>query len=89
MRFFKIVILSVPMALWGVAANAGGDAAAGKVLFDGDCSECHYEDDFEGESEADILGMINGATEHKGDHIKNLDDAAKADIAAYWASAAE
>ena len=87
MRFFKTLVLCLPIALWGVAANAGGDAAAGKALFEADCGECHYDDDFEGESEADILGMIKGADDHKGDHIEKLDDAAKANIAAFWASA--
>ena len=86
MRLFKAVLLCLPLALWSLSATAG-DAAAGKVLFDGDCSECHYEDDFEGTSEADILGAIKGAVaEHKGDHLKKLDATQMADVAAYWAS---
>ena len=89
MRLFKTVILSLPLALWGVAANAGGDVGAGKTLFEADCAECHYEDDFEGESEADILAAIKGADEHKGDHIEKLDAAGMANIAAFWATAGQ
>lgn len=86
MRLFKVVLLCLPMALWSLSATAG-DAAAGKAVFDGDCGECHYADDFEGESEADILGAIKGAVaEHKGDHLKNLDATQMADVAAYWAT---
>ncbi len=86
MRFLKIALLSLPIAFWSLGASAG-DAAAGKAVFEGDCAECHYEDDFEGESEADILSAIKGAVEdHKGDHLKKLDAAQMANIAAFWAT---
>jgi mono/diheme cytochrome c family protein len=89
MRFLKIALLSLPIAFWSLGANAG-DAAAGKAVFDSDCAECHYEDDFEGESEADILSAIKGAVEdHKGDHLKKLDAAQMGNIAAFWASAGQ
>jgi mono/diheme cytochrome c family protein len=88
MRLFKTAVLSLPLALWSLGASAGGDAAAGKAIFEGDCAECHYEDDFEGESEADILAAIQGAIdEHKGEHLKKLDAAQMANVAAFWASA--
>ena len=89
MRLMKTALLCLPLAFWSLGANAA-DAAAGKALFEGDCAECHYEDDFEGESEADILGMIKGAVdEHKGDHLKKLDAAGMANIAAFWATAGQ
>jgi mono/diheme cytochrome c family protein len=90
MRFFKTVALTLPLAFWSLGASAGGDAAAGQALFDADCGECHYADDFEGESEADILAAIKGAKdEHKGDHLKKLDATQMANVAAFWASASE
>ena len=89
MRFLRTVLLALPLALWGLAAHAGGDAAAGKAAFEASCGECHYEDDFSGESEADILAMIQsvktGQVEHKGE-AGGLSDADAANIAAFWAS---
>jgi mono/diheme cytochrome c family protein len=90
MRLFKTAVLSLPLALWSLGASAGGDAAAGKAIFDADCAECHYEDDFEGESEADILAALKGAKEeHKGDHLKKLDASQMANIATFWATAGQ
>lgn len=89
MRILKIVVVALPLSLWGLVANAGGDAAAGKAAFEAGCGECHYEDDFSGESEADILAMIqsvkSGEVEHKGE-AGGLSDADAANIAAFWAS---
>lgn len=90
MRMFKMVALSLPLAVWSLGANAGGDAAAGKTLFESDCAECHYEDDFEGDNEADILMAIQAAQdEHKGDHLKKLTKAQMKDIASFWAAAGQ
>ena len=89
MHIVKGLILAVPLALWGMAANAAGDAEAGKAVFEANCAECHYEDDFAGESTEDIVAMITsvkgGGVEHKGD-ASGLTDVDIVNIATYWSS---
>ena len=62
---------------------------AGKATFEAKCAECHYEDDFAGEAEADILGMIQAvkSAEHKGKgETAGLSADDEANLAAFWAS---
>lgn len=88
MNIVKGILLVLPLALWGSTALAG-DAEAGKATFEAKCGECHYEDDFAGESAEDITAMIKSVTggevEHKGD-ASGLSDDDVANIAAFWAS---
>jgi len=84
------LLAGVPLLFWGSVSTAG-DVAAGKTAFDANCGECHYEDDFAGESVDDIKGMIDGIksgeVEHKGsEEMAAVSDADLANIAAYWAS---
>jgi mono/diheme cytochrome c family protein len=89
MHIVKGVILAAPLALWGMTATAAGDAEAGKAVFEANCAECHYEDDFAGQSTEEIVTMINsvrgGGTEHKGD-ASGLSDEDVVNIATYWSS---
>lgn len=70
------------------AAQAGGDAAAGQTVFEANCAECHYEDDYSGEPEADIKAkikaIVSGETEHES--LDKLSEADIANVAAYFAS---
>lgn len=85
----RLIAMAVPLMFFGAAAYAGGDAEAGKATFEEICADCHYEDDFAGESEEDIMGMINGVAsgevEHKGD-LSGLSKEDLANVAAYYAS---
>lgn len=85
-------IIALPLLLWGAGAIAG-DAAAGKATFDEKCAECHYPDDFEGESVDAIAGFIgevkSGAAEHKDKVVTEISDEEAANIAAFWASGAK
>jgi len=89
MRIVKGVILAAPLALFGMTANAAGDAEAGKAVYEANCAECHYEDDFAGSSTEEIVTMItsvrSGGTEHKGD-TSGLSDEDIVNIATYWSS---
>jgi mono/diheme cytochrome c family protein len=85
------MLAAVPLLFWGAAA-AAGDADAGKAAFEANCADCHYADDFAGESAGDIMAMIkavkSGEVEHKAKESTDaLSDADVANIAAYWASA--
>lgn len=88
MRAMKAIVFSLPLALWGLSATAA-DVEAGKAVYEANCAECHYEDDFSGESAADIEAMIKsvagGQVEHKAD-ASGLSDADISNIAAFWAS---
>ena len=57
--------------------------------FNAQCEECHFDDDFSGEAEADIAALINnvvnGTTDHKADlSALTADDVAN--LAAFFAS---
>lgn len=85
------ILAGISLLLWGSNATAGGDAAAGKAPFEANCGECHYEDDFAGESEEDIMAMLedlkSGKIEHKGsDETEATSDADLVNIAAFLAS---
>ncbi|MGI9264848.1 MAG: c-type cytochrome [Gammaproteobacteria bacterium] len=87
----KTVYMLASMALmsWCSLATAG-DAAAGKAVFDAKCAECHYADDFSGESESDIAGFMaearSGAIDHESETVKEISDADAANIVTFWAS---
>jgi len=88
MRVLKGILLSLPFMIWGGSASAA-DAEAGKAVFEANCADCHYEDDFAGESADSIVARIKSVTggqmEHKGD-ASGLSDEDIANIAAFWAS---
>ena len=73
----KALTASVSLMLIGAAsAWAGGDAAAGKEIFANTCEECHFEDDFSGTSEEDMMAMIkavlSGETEHEDQDLNEF-----------------
>lgn len=77
------------LAMSGHAAQAEGDVAAGKAIFDRICAECHYDNDFAGRSSEDILGLIKQmaalGSQHKFD-LNGLDERELTDVAAFLAS---
>lgn len=89
MRNLTRLLIALPFLFWGASASAA-DAEAGKAVFEANCADCHYADDFAGESADDIVAMIKSVTggqvEHKGD-ASSLSDEDIANIAAFWASA--
>jgi mono/diheme cytochrome c family protein len=76
------------LGLTGTAAAA--DLAAGKAKVDQICSECHEIADWKGKTEVDLQGKIKNVVSGKTQHKKKLQltDEDIANIAAYWASAA-
>jgi cytochrome c553 len=89
MKKFTYLAVSLALLSWcGFAA--AGDAAAGKATFDEKCSECHYADDFAGESADDIAGFLagvqSGEVEHESVVVTEISDADAANIVAFWAS---
>ncbi len=92
MKKLSMTALAVPFALWtlpGVAA----DVDAGKAVAEEHCGECHYAEDWEGESADDIATLIKGVKtgdiKHKSGEPKELTDTDIANIAAYWATGGE
>ena len=79
----------VPLAFFGASAFADGHIEAGKAVFEENCADCHYEDDFAGESKDDIMALINGVVggevEHKAD-LSGLSEEDLSNVAAYFAS---
>ncbi|WP_405232620.1 c-type cytochrome [Lentisalinibacter salinarum] len=82
------IAMAAPLMFFGTAAYAGGDAEAGKAVFnDQGCADCHYEDDFAGIPKDEIKTMITEAA--AGDHDPDLSVLSEEDIAnvaAYFAS---
>ena len=80
-RMLAAVFLS-SMSLNAVAA----DVAAGRVVAQAKCSQCHEADDWEGESAASLESLIRDIVAGKVKHKGNLDLASAdiANIAAYW-----
>ncbi len=70
-------------------AVADGDAEAGKVKFEEDCSRCHYEDDYAEEPEAvikaTIRAIVDGEIKHRG-NFADLSDDDIANLAAFLSS---
>lgn len=89
-RIVSLIVLA--LAFWTLSATAGDDAIkSGKAAFETRCAECHYEDDFAGESKESILGMIKGVAsgevEHEGDKaLHGLSEQDLANLAAFFAS---
>lgn len=73
-------------------AAGAGDAQAGKTLVGQNCGSCHdgMMSMWQGKSPSDIDGLIHQVVAGKVPHPKKLQltDAQMADVAAYWASAA-
>lgn len=88
MRYLTGLLIMLPFVFWGATASAA-DAEAGKAVFEANCGDCHYEDDFAGESEADIAAMIEAvkSADHKGkEETAGLSAEDAANLAAFWAS---
>lgn len=85
----KFLMGAFVMASLCGTAFAEGDVAMGKAKYDEACEECHYDDDFSGESAADIAGwiqeIVDGEVDHKGD-IAGLTAEEIASLAAFFAS---
>ena len=86
----KIRFLTVAsIALACSPAFAGGDADAGKEVFEADCQRCHYEDDYAHEAESVVVAMIqairSGETRHRPP-LKDITDEEIANLAAFFAS---
>jgi len=68
MRKATAVCALAPLMVWCASATAG-DPAAGEVIYNEQCAECHEPDDFSGESAADISVWIvseKNLDKHKG-----------------------
>jgi cytochrome c553 len=84
----KSMLFAIPLIFFGAAAQAG-DAAAGDAVYQANCADCHFEDDFAGTAEDEIKGKIvaiKGGAEHKGGALEGLSDDDVANLAAYYAS---
>lgn len=88
MRIFKAILVSLAFVLWAGAAGAH-DVEAGKAFFEANCADCHYADDFAGESVESITtavqGVYGGETEHQSD-LSGYSAEDMANVAAFWAS---
>jgi len=86
--YWKVFALTVILFQAGTV-RAGEEVTGGRTLFESTCSECHYEDDFAGKSQAEILNEIKQfATverKHKID-LSKLSENEMADVAAFFAS---
>ena len=79
----------VMFAMLILAAPAIAEDDGGMALYEEQCSKCHFEDDFSGESEEAIAGMINGIIAGEVDHKSELTGLSEEDVkklAAYFAS---
>lgn len=87
------IVLGVAAALSSAVSMASAaDAQKGQAMVDQNCAACHggMMGMWKGKSAADIDGLIHQVVAGKATHPKKLDltDEQIADIAAYWASAA-
>lgn len=72
-----------------LAAPAIAEDDGGEALYEEQCAKCHFEDDFTGESEEAIVGMINAIIAGEVDHKSELTGLSEEDIkklSAYFAS---
>jgi cytochrome c553 len=86
MKKLTIALLSLPLVAFSGAALAG-DVAAGKEKAEW-CLDCHFEDDFAGQSAAEIEALIRAALAGAVSHdaaIKDLAEEDIADVAAWFA----
>ena len=85
----RMLLGAISLVFIGSQALAEGDVAAGKAKYDAECEECHYDDDFSGETAADIAAwiqeIVDGDTEHKSD-LAGLSAEDIANLAAFYAS---
>ena len=86
---FKQVMASGVLLVAAAVATAA-DVDAGKAKVQQVCGKCHEVGDWKGKSAAEIQGKIQNVLAGKTKHPKKLDltDADVANVAAYWASAA-
>ena len=89
----KALCAGFSLLLFGAAgAWAGGDADAGQAVFADNCEECHFEDDFSGTAEEDIMASIKAVLAGEKDHEDQdlnefgLSDEDVANLAAYFAA---
>jgi cytochrome c553 len=78
MKRLTIALLALPLAALSGAALAG-DVEAGKAKAEF-CMECHFEDDFAGQSAAEIEALIRAALAGEIKHDAEIKDLAEADI---------
>jgi cytochrome c553 len=86
MNKLAIALLSLPLAAIGGPVLAG-DAAAGEAKTEA-CMECHFSDDFAGQSAAEIEALIRAARAGEFKHDKAVKELAEddiADVAAWFA----
>lgn len=90
MKKLSIATLSIPLTLWALP-GAAADVAAGKTLAEAQCGECHYAEDWEGESADDIAALIKAVRDGDAKHKEKvaLSDEEVANVAAYWATGGE
>lgn len=86
----KVLITTASLLLIAAAGvQAGGDVAKGEALFADKCAECHYEDDFSGTDEAEIMAMTQAVVDGSAEHDEDISDLSAEDVAnvsAYFAS---
>jgi cytochrome c553 len=86
MKKLTIALLSLPLVAFSGAALAA-DHGAGKAKAE-QCLDCHFEDDFAGQSAAEIEALIRAAIAGEVKHdaeIKDLAEEDIADVAAWFA----
>jgi mono/diheme cytochrome c family protein len=86
MKFNKLLTVSIAVA--GLAGYGGAALADGKATFEDICAECHETADFEGEAAADLTATIKKISAGQMKHKKalKLTDQQAADVAAFMAS---
>lgn len=76
-------------ALFFAGFAAADDHAGGEAIYLDKCANCHFEDDFSGQSAEDIAAMIkgikSGETKHGAD-LSGLSDEDIKKVAEYYAS---
>lgn len=88
-RYSMIAIAAIAVLGAAATANAADPAAGGKIVKEV-CSACHDPSTWKGKSAAQIDALIHQVVAGKVMHPRKLTltDAEMADVAAYWADAA-
>jgi cytochrome c553 len=86
----RVIVSCTLLMMSGIAAADTADTDAGKAKVQAICSKCHETGDWKGQSAAQIQAKIQNVVAGKTKHPKKLDltDADIANVAAYWATAA-
>jgi cytochrome c553 len=87
----RSLLLSLTLPLLGATSGAAAaDVEAGRAKVEHSCSKCHETADWKGKSEAQLQSMIEAVADGKAKHKKKLNLTSEdiANIAAYWAAAA-